>query len=74
MVQRSQGFPQVLRTWEGLDVNTEEEHGGGAYNNGENTCEGVHLLVKLLAINLQVCKFTKNELLHAYFSRISARF
>ena len=40
----------------------------------KNTCEEVHLSVKLLAINLQACKFTKNELLHIYFSRILARF
>ena len=25
----------------------------------KNTCEGVHLIVKLLAISLQACKFTK---------------
>ena len=36
----------------------------------KKTCERVHLSVKLLAINLQACKFTKNELLHTYFSRI----
>ena len=36
----------------------------------KNTFEGIHLLVKLLAISLQPCKFTKNELLHAYFSWI----
>ena len=29
----------------------------------KNTCEGVHLLVKLPAISLQAYKFTKNELL-----------
>ena len=40
----------------------------------KNTCEGVYLLVKLPAINLQASKFTKYELLHAYFSRILARF
>ena len=40
----------------------------------KNTCEGVHLIVKLLAISLQACKFTKNELFHTYFSRILARF
>ena len=40
----------------------------------KNTCEGVHLIVKLPAISLQACKFTKNELLHTYFSRILARF
>ena len=33
------------------------------------------LIVKLVpAISLQASKFTKNELLHTYFSRISARF
>ena len=30
----------------------------------KNTCEGVHLIIKLPAISLQACKFTKNELLH----------
>ena len=40
----------------------------------KNTCEGVHLIVKLPAISLQASKFTKNELLHIYFSRILARF
>ena len=40
----------------------------------KNTCEGVHLIVKLPAISLQASKFTKNELLHTYFSRILARF
>ena len=40
----------------------------------KNICEGVHLLVKLPAIGLQACKFTKNELLHTYFSRILGRF
>ena len=40
----------------------------------KNTCEGVHLIVKLPGISLQACKFIKNELLHAYFSRILARF
>ena len=30
----------------------------------KNTCEGDHLIVKLLAINLQTSKFNKNELLH----------
>ena len=39
----------------------------------KNTSEGVHLIVKLPAISLQTCKFTKNEL-HTYFSRILARF
>ena len=40
----------------------------------KNTHEGVHLIVKLLAISLEASKFTKNELLHTYFSRILARF
>ena len=35
----------------------------------KNICEGVHLIVTLPAISLEACKFTKNELLHAYFSR-----
>ena len=37
-----------------------------------NTCEGVHLIVKLPDICLQACKFTKHELLHIHFSRILA--
>ena len=40
----------------------------------KNTCEGIHLIVRLLAISLQACKFTENELLHTYFSRILAEF
>ena len=40
----------------------------------KNTCEGVHLIVKLLAISLQASKFTKNELLHTCFSGILAIF
>ena len=40
----------------------------------KNTYEGLHLLVKLLAISLRVCNFTENKLLHTYFSRILARF
>ena len=38
----------------------------------KNTCEGVYLLVKLPAISLQASKFTKNNILHTYFSRIVA--
>ena len=34
----------------------------------------VDLIIKLPAIGLQTCKFTKNELLDTYFSRIFARF
>ena len=37
----------------------------------ENTCEGVHLIVKLRAISLQASKFTKNELLHTCFKDFS---
>ena len=47
---------------------------GGLKMRSKNTWEGVHLIVKLPAIILQACKFTKNELLHTYFSRILARF
>ena len=32
----------------------------------KNTGDGVHLIVKLSAISLEACKFTKNEL-HAFF-------
>ena len=39
----------------------------------KNTCEGVQLIVKLPTIGLQASKFTKNELLDTYFSRILAR-
>ena len=40
----------------------------------KNTCAGVHLIVKLLVIILQACKFAKNELLYTHFSRILAGF
>ena len=33
----------------------------------KNTCDGVYLIVKLLAISLKACKFTKKELLHTEF-------
>ena len=36
----------------------------------KNTCERVYLIVKLLAMSLQACKFTKNELLYTHFSKI----
>ena len=42
-------------------------HGGGLKMMLKNTCEGVHLIVKLPAINLQACKVIKTELLHTYF-------
>ena len=75
-----QGFPQVFRTWGGSRQNLMgrglsqymREH-GGIKMLLKITCEGVHLIVKLLAISLQASKFTKNEL-HTYFSRILARF
>ena len=75
-----QGFPQVLRTWGelfkiwwgGLSQFMGEAW-GALKTLSRNTCEGVHLLVKLPAISLQASKFTKNELLHTYFSRILAR-
>ena len=35
--------------------------GGGLKTLSKNTCEGVHLLVKLPATTPQACKFTKNE-------------
>ena len=40
----------------------------------KNICEGVYLIVKLPVISRKACKYTKNELLHTYFSRILARF
>ena len=57
----------------------ESIHGGSLGGVGlkmllKNSCEGVHLLVKLLAISLQACKFIKDELLHTYFSSILATF
>ena len=57
-------------------VNTLGEHGegGGLKMLSKNTCEGVHLIINLLALSLQACKFTKNDLLHIYFSRILVRF
>ena len=45
----------MVEAWEGLKMLS------------KNTCDGVHLIVKLPAISLQACKFTKNELLHIYF-------
>ena len=68
-----QDFPQVLRTWGGALQNLMRgliQSMGGArgelYMMSKNTCEGVNLIVKLLTISLQACKFTKNELLHTY--------
>ena len=67
------GFPIGVANMGGLSQNM-----GGAWGElkmlPKNTYEGVHLIVKLPAINLQASKFTKNELLHTYFPRICARF
>ena len=71
-----QGFQQVLRTWEGL----KSIHGGGeARRRGVKCCQKIPVMefiwiVELPDISLQACKFTKNKLLHAYSSRILARF
>ena len=62
--QISQGFPQVLRTWEDLNLYM----GGLGEGRGvgkmllKNICEGVYMSVKLPVICLQAWKFTKNEL------------
>ena len=71
----------MFRTW-GSSSKFDREWGlsqsmgehGGLETVLKNTCEGVRLLVKLPAMSLQACKFTKNELLHTYSSRILARF
>ena len=41
--------------------------GGGLKMLSKNTCEGIHLIVKLPAISVQACTFIKNELPHTYF-------
>ena len=66
-----QGFPQALQNL------MEEGRGGLSQYMGrsmggikmllKNTCDRVDLIVKSLTINLEACKFTKNELLHTYF-------
>ena len=62
-----QGFPQVLRTWGGGALQNLMGGGGLSQYMGaggrikmlsKNACEGVHLIVKLLAISLQACRFT----------------
>ena len=66
----------LFKIWRG---GLESIHGGSMWGGGgglkmllKNTCEGVHLLVKLLAISLQTCKFTKNEILsHIIFKDFS---
>ena len=77
-----QGFPQVFRTLTpqnliGWGGELESKHGlalGEHKMMSKNTCEGVHFIKKLPAISLQASKFTKNELLHTFFSRILGRF
>ena len=64
----SQGFPQVLQTWAWID--TWGEIGGRGFKMLlKNTCEGVYMLVKLLAISLQACKFTKMNFFTYKFQR-----
>ena len=47
----------------GLSQHLGEAWGGGGLKMlSKNAFEGVHLIVKLPAISLQACKFTKNEL------------
>ena len=62
---------------EGLKSIHEGSMGGagrGLKNLLRNTCDGVDWIGKWPSISLQVCKFTKYELLHTHFSRILARF
>ena len=76
------GFPtDVANMWgtpQDLMRGALSQNMGGAWGELKmplkNFCEGVHLIVKLSAISLQASKFTKNELLYTYFSRILARF
>ena len=78
------GFPTGVENMGGLCLIFDGEGGslsqymvgawGGLKMLTKNTCERVHLIVKLQAISLKACRFTKNELLHTYFSRILARF
>ena len=65
------GFFKIWLGWEAW-VNTWGSMGGLKVL--KNTCEGVYFLVKLTAITLEACKFTRNELLHAKFSMILGRF
>ena len=68
------GPPQSLMGEGGLKSKHGGSMGGELKMLSKNTCEGVHLIEKLLAISLQASKFTKNELFHIYFPRILARF
>ena len=75
----SMGAVPLLSHWGGGSSKFDErglekgrEHGGsmgGLKTLLKNTCEEVHLLLKLPATSQQDYKFTKNELLHTYFSR-----
>ena len=75
-----QGFPQVLRTWgsskfDGTGLKSIhgaawEGGGGGLKMLLKNTCEGVYLIVKLPAISLQACKFTKITKIYNFFTHI----
>ena len=51
-----------------------ENIGGGGSSKFEEGEGRVAWILKLPGTSLQVCKFTKNEILHTYFSRILARF
>ena len=66
------GLPTGVENMGGLE--SIHGWGGGGKMLLKNICEGIHMLVKLPAISLQACKFTKNELFHTYFSRILATF
>ena len=63
----NKGFPTGVGEGELQSI-----HGGGGREHGglkmlpKNTCEGVHLMVKLPVIILQAWKFTKDEL-HTHF-------
>ena len=75
-------FPTGVENMGGMGDSSKFNEGLSQYMGGawagvkmlKNTCEGLHLLVMLLAISLQAYKFTKNELFQTYFSNILARF
>ena len=60
-----QGQGSLKFDWGAL-VNSWREHRSGLKIQLKNTCGRVYLIVKLPAISLQACKFTKNELLYSY--------
>ena len=62
------GFPTGVEDMKGGSLNF-DGRGSSQYMEGawgrlkmlsKNTCEGVHLIVKLPAVSLQACKFTEN--------------